>query len=68
MTRGNNNSRDMDPEYYFRPRVAALASAQLEYAGTPVGSARGSLARYMRTITILFWSNIKQNNKKSCFF
>ena len=24
---------NMDPEYYFRPRVAALASAQMEYAG-----------------------------------
>ena len=42
----------MDPEYYFRPRVAALASAQMEYAGTPVGSARGSLASHLDTIGV----------------
>ena len=43
------NSREMDPEYYFRPRVAALAQ---EYAGTPVGSARGSLASHLDTIGV----------------
>jgi len=43
---------NMDPEYYFRPRVAALASAQMEYAGTPVGSARGSLASHLDTIGV----------------
>ena len=44
-----SNSREMDPEYYFRPRVAALAQ---EYAGTPVGSARGSLASHLDTIGV----------------
>lgn len=57
---------DMDPDYreYFRPRGgefltrgAALASAQLvaaDYgpgAGTPVGSARGSLASHLDLIS-----------------
>ena len=32
-TQQQQSRPNMDPEYYFRPRVAALASAQMEYAG-----------------------------------
>lgn len=63
--RKQRKPRDMDPDYgreYFRPRGefltrgAALASAQIvgpDYgAGTPVGSARGSLASHLDTIGV----------------
>lgn len=64
-----STNRDMDPDYrdYFRPRGgefltrgAAMASNQLvgnEYVGTPVGSARGSLASHLDSIGISSGAN-----------